>query len=343
MNILLAGGAGYIGSHTCVELLENGQNVIIADNLSNSNVIVLQRIRQITGKNVPFYNVDIRDQTEFNKVFLENDIDCIIHFAGLKAVGESVEQPINYYDNNLNTTLSICNAMERHNVRHLIFSSSATVYSAQNNMPLDESSKTGNCTNPYGWTKLFCEQILCDFARKHNDFSVILLRYFNPVGAHESGLIGEDPSGIPNNLLPFITKTAIGSLKELAVFGNDYCTHDGTGIRDYIHVVDLAKGHVAAIDFGKTHNGVEIFNLSTGKGTSVLDMVNAFQRVNCIHVPYRIDQRRAGDIAQCYANPEKAEKILKWKAKYNIEDIVKHAWNWQKNNPNGYKIKIDEL
>ena len=336
MKILVTGGMGYIGSHTCVELLEQGMDVVIVDNLSNSSPKVLDRIEEITGKRPAFYELDVCDEEALSRVFDENAIDCAIHFAGMKAVGESVALPERYYTNNLGATLTLCRVMAKHQVKKIIFSSSATVYSGDNEMPLRETSKTGTCTNPYGWTKFMGEQILRDIAFADKEWSVVLLRYFNPIGAHISGRIGEDPKGIPNNLMPYISQVAVGRRHHLGVFGNDYDTPDGTGVRDYIHVVDLAKGHVAAIAYANAHTGTEVFNLGTGTGYSVLDMVNAFVRVNNVPVPYEITDRRPGDLAICYADPGKSSRELGWKAEKNLEDMCRDTWNWQKNNPNGY-------
>ena len=336
MTVLLTGGAGYIGSHTAVELLNAGHNVVIADNYANSNPIVAQRITQITGKPVKCYEADAADPAALERVFQENAIDSVIHFAGLKAVGESVRLPLDYYRNNLDSTLALLAAMETHGVRPLIFSSSATVYGKHAALPYREDAETGPCTNPYGWTKLFIEQILRDYAAAHPDFSVVLLRYFNPVGAHESGLMGEDPRDIPNNLMPYIARVAVGTLPYLNVFGNDYPTPDGTGVRDYIHVTDLATGHMAALDYAAAHTGVEVFNLGTGTGYSVLDMVHAFSRACGKDIPYRIAPRRSGDIAACYADVTKAREVLGWSARLDIDDMCRSAWNWQSRNPNGY-------
>ncbi len=336
MKILVTGGAGYIGSHTCVELLNLGHEVVVIDNLCNSNPESLKRVQQITGKTLTFCEGDVRDEALLSKIFTENTIDCVIHFAGLKAVGESVAQPWRYYDNNLNSTLVLTKVMEKFDVKKLIFSSSATVYTAGNEMPLRETSITGNCTNPYGWTKYMTEQILSGMAVADKTWSICLLRYFNPIGAHESGCIGEDPNGTPNNLMPFISQVAVGRREKLSVFGNDYDTHDGTGVRDYIHVVDLAKGHVAAVNYTVNHAGCEVFNLGTGTGYSVLDMVKAFEKVNGVSVPYQITDRRPGDIATCYASPDKSRDALGWSAEKNLEDMCRDTWRWQKNNPKGY-------
>ena len=336
MEVLVTGGAGYIGSHTCVELLNKGYDVIVIDNLSNSNPESLNRVQELTGKTLKFYEGDVRDEALLTKIFKENKPECVIHFAGLKAVGESVEKPWMYYNNNLNSTLVLTKVMEKAGMKRIIFSSSATVYTAGSEMPLKETSPTGGCTNPYGWTKYMTEQILSGMANADKDWSICLLRYFNPIGAHESGRIGEDPRGIPNNLMPYITQVAVGRRPLLNVFGNDYDTPDGTGVRDYIHVVDLAKGHVAAVDYVLGNTGCEVFNLGTGTGYSVLDMVKTFQEVNNVPVPYVIAPRRAGDIATCYANPDKSREVLGWQAEKNLADMCRDSWNWQKNNPQGY-------
>ena len=336
MNILVTGGAGYIGSHTCVELLNSGYGVVVVDNLCNSNPKSLERVETLTGKKVKFYEGDVRDEALLRKIFAENEISAVIHFAGLKAVGESVAQPWRYYDNNLNSTLVLTKVMGEVGVKKIIFSSSATVYSGDNEMPLRETSRTGNCTNPYGWTKYMTEQILSGMAHADPEWSIVLLRYFNPIGAHESGMIGEDPRGIPNNLMPYITQVAVGRREKLSVYGNDYPTHDGTGVRDYIHVVDLAKGHVAAVDYACKHKGCEVFNLGTGVGYSVLDMVNTFRKVNQVELPYVIAPRRPGDIATCYADPTKSREVLGWTAQHTLADMCRDSWNWQKNNPMGY-------
>ena len=336
MNVLVTGGAGYIGSHTCLELLECGYGVVVIDNLCNSNPKSLERVQQLTGKNLRFYEGDVRDEALLQQIFRENEIGCVIHFAGLKAVGESVAKPWEYYDNNLNSTLVLTKVMKQVGMKNIIFSSSATVYSAANQMPLRESSITGSCTNPYGWTKYMTEQILMGIAHAEPDWSICLLRYFNPIGAHASGDIGEDPRGIPNNLMPYITQVAIGRREKLSVYGNDYDTHDGTGVRDYIHVVDLAKGHVAAVRYVLNNKGAEVFNLGTGTGYSVLDMVHTFRQVNGVELPYQIVDRRPGDIATCYADPGKSEKLLGWKAEKNLADMCRDSWNWQSKNPQGY-------
>ena len=336
MNVLVTGGAGYIGSHTCVELIEAGHTPIVIDNLCNSSAKSLDRVREITGTEVKFYEGDVCDEAALEKVLSENAIDCVIHFAGLKAVGESCSIPLRYYENNLGSTMTLCRVMAKHGVKKIVFSSSATVYSGDNEMPLRETSKTGNCTNPYGWTKYMCEQILRDIAKADPEWSVVLLRYFNPVGAHKSGKIGEHPNGIPNNLMPFISQTAIGKREKLSVFGDDYDTHDGTGVRDYIHVVDLAKGHVAAIGHAAENKGEAVFNLGTGTGYSVLDMVKAFETANEIKVPYAIAPRRPGDLATCYADPTKSREVLGWEATMDQTDMCRDTWHWQSNNPNGY-------
>ncbi|MBQ6465031.1 MAG: UDP-glucose 4-epimerase GalE [Oscillospiraceae bacterium] len=336
MNVLVTGGAGYIGSHTCVELLEKGMGVVVIDNLVNSSAKAIERIEQITGKHVDFYENDVRDRAALDRIFEKHKIDCAIHFAGLKAVGESVVMPLEYYDNNLNSTITLCEAMRDHGVRDIVFSSSATVYSGDNEVPLREDSRTGMCTNPYGWTKYMSEQILRDTSKAVEGWSVSLLRYFNPIGAHKSGLIGEDPRGIPNNLMPFIAQVAVGRRDKLHVFGNDYDTLDGTGVRDYIHVVDLARGHVAAIDYMRSHRGENVFNLGTGHGCSVLDMVKTFERVNGVKIPYEIDARRPGDLATVYANTDKSARLLGWKAEYDLEDMCRDTWAWQSKNPMGY-------
>lgn len=337
MKVLLAGGAGYIGSHTCVELINAGHEVVIADNFSNSCPEAVKRVEEITGKKIPLYEADVCDKGAVDRIFAENDLDAVIHFAGLKAVGESVEKPVEYYRNNIDSTLTLLEAMKKYNVNKFIFSSSATVYGTPISVPLVETMPTGSPTNPYGWTKLMMEQILTDTANANPEMSIVILRYFNPIGAHESGRIGEDPNGIPNNLMPYITQVAAGRLKQLGVFGNDYPTHDGTGVRDYIHVVDLAKGHVKAIEYSAEHKGTEIFNLGTGTGYSVLDIVNAFIKANGVDIPYVIKPRRAGDIAECFADATKAKEVLGWVAEKNLEDMCRDSWNWQSNNINGYK------
>lgn len=334
-KVLICGGTGYIGSHTAVELLENGYDIVVVDDLSNSSEESLNRVKQLTGKTFPFYKVDCCDKEALEKVFNENDIDAVIHFAGKKAVGESVRIPLEYYRVNLGSTITLCEVMLEHHVNNIIFSSSATVYSGDNKMPLTEDSRLG-CSNPYGWTKLMNEQILRDTAAANPGFNVVLLRYFNPVGAHPSGLMGEDPSGIPNNLMPFVSQTAIGKREKVSVFGNDYDTKDGTGVRDYLHVVDLAKGHIAALRYELEHGGVETFNLGTGHGYSVLDMIAAFSKACGHQVPYVIADRRPGDLATVYADPSKAKKVLGWEAEKGLDEMCADAWNWQSKNPNGY-------
>ena len=332
-NVLLTGGAGFIGSHTAVELIEVGHRVIIADDLSNSEASVIDRIEQITGTRPEFYQIDAADQEAVDRMFAEEPIDAVIHFAGYKAVGESVSKPLEYYDNNINTALTVLRAMREHQTKTFIFSSSATVYSLAEEVPYTEETGPLGCTNPYGWTKFMIEQILKDACVADPDLSVVLLRYFNPIGAHPSGLIGEKPSGIPNNLMPYVTQVAVGIRPKLNVFGNDYPTPDGTGVRDYIHVVDLAKGHVAALDYSGDHKGCEIFNLGTGKGYSVLELVKSFEEATGVTIPYEITDRRPGDIATCYADTAKAEKVLGWKAEKGIREMCEDAWRWQQNTP----------
>lgn len=336
MSILVAGGTGYIGSHTCIELINAGYEVIIVDNFCNSKPEVLKRIEELSGVKPKFYEVDVLDREALSKVFDENNIEAVINFAGLKAVGESVEKPIEYYNNNITGTLVLCDVMRKYNVKKLVFSSSATVYGMENNVPFNEEMPTANATNPYGSTKLFIEQILKDIFISDNEWSIALLRYFNPIGAHESGRIGEDPNGIPNNLMPYITQVAVGKMEFLRVFGDDYDTPDGTGVRDYIHVVDLAKGHLKAVEKIMDTKGVEAYNLGTGIGYSVLDVVKNFEKASGQKVPYKIMERRPGDIGICYANASKALKELGWKAEKGLEDMCKDSWRWQKNNPKGY-------
>ena len=336
MTILVTGGAGYIGSHTLVELLSAGHSVVVADNLCNASPAALKRVEEITRKSVPFYEVDIRDRAGLSAVLDEWRCDACIHFAGLKAVGESVAKPWEYYENNIGGTLTLLDVLRQHGCKNIIFSSSATVYGDPAQIPITEECPKGICTNPYGWTKWMIEQILTDMHKADKAWNVVLLRYFNPIGAHPSGLIGEDPNGIPNNLMPYITQVAVGRLEKLHVFGNDYDTLDGTGVRDYIHVVDLARGHVAALDAVRNGCGVEVFNLGTGRGYSVLEMVRAFEKVNGVKIPYVIDPRRPGDIAVCYSAPDKALKLLGWLAEYGIEEMVRDSWNWQRKNPKGY-------
>ncbi len=338
MAVLLTGGAGYIGTHTAIEVVKNGYEVVIADNLVNSCPEAVKRAGEICGKELPFYEADVADEKALEKIFSENKIEAVIHFAGLKAVGESVAKPLAYYRNNLDSTLTLLKVMKKYGCREIVFSSSATVYGTPERVPLTEDMPTGrSCTNPYGWTKVFIERILTDAAHADESLSVVLLRYFNPIGAHESGRIGENPNGIPNNLMPYISQVAVGRLSRLRVFGNDYPTPDGTGVRDYIHVVDLAKGHVAALSYAKGHKGVEAFNLGTGIGYSVLDIVKAFEQVNQIEIPYDIVERRPGDIAECYADASKAEKLLGWKAEKDLMDMCRDTYRFQKANPNGYQ------
>lgn len=337
-TILLAGGAGYIGTHTAVELLNAGYDVIVVDNYSNSSPEVINRIKRITGKMIAAYEVDVKDTKALRGIFAEKKIDAVIHFAALKAVGESVQKPILYYRNNIDTTLALLETMEQFDVKNIIFSSSATVYGEDNPVPYLEAMPRGACTNPYGWTKSMMEQIFEDAAKADKELSVILLRYFNPIGAHESGMIGEDPQGIPNNLMPYVTQVAVGKRECLTIFGNDYPTKDGTCTRDYIHVVDLAREHVKAIDFIlKSVKCCEIFNLGTGTPYSVTEIVETFEKVNGVKVNHVYGPRRAGDLPECYANADKALKILGWKTEKTLEDMCRDSWNWQKNNPNGYK------
>ena len=337
MNVLVTGGAGYIGSHACVELLNAGHSVVVVDNLVNANAECLRRVERITGKTLEYHEMDLLNRAALNELFDTHRFDCVLHFAGLKAVGESVQQPLRYYNNNLGTTIHLCQTMAAHGVKKILFSSSATVYSPDNTMPVDESARTGGCTNPYGWTKYMIEKILQGIVTADPEWSVVLLRYFNPIGAHESGLIGENPNGIPNNLMPYITQVAIGRRERLTVFGDDYDTPDGTGVRDYIHVVDLAEGHLCAIRYAQAHTGCEVFNLGTGRGVSVLEMVHTFSEVNNVPVPYVIGPRRAGDLATVYADPAKAKQILGWEAKKTLADMCRDSWRWQTQNPNGYE------
>ena len=337
MNVLVTGGAGYIGSHVCVELLQSGHDVVVIDDFSNSKPEALDAIHEITGKKVKFYEFNVLDEDKTEAVFKENKLDAVIHCAAFKAVGESVVKPIEYYTNNLMTTLIVAKLMKKYHVPSIVFSSSATVYGDPKVVPLTEDCELGQTTNPYGSTKAMMERILTDVQHAVPEMSVTLLRYFNPIGAHESGRIGENPNGIPNNLMPYITQVAAGKLKELHVFGNDYPTPDGTGVRDYIHVVDLAKGHVKALKAIDDKCGIEVYNLGTGIGYSVLDLVKAFEKANGIKIPYVIDQRRAGDVAACYSDPSKAWEKLGWKAELGIEDMCRDSWNWQKNNPNGFE------
>lgn len=341
MNILVTGGVGFIGTHTLVELYKAGHTAVVIDNLSNSNIKALQRVEEMVGEHIPFYQSDISNLADVNYVFTMHKIDAVIHFAGMKAVGESVKMPWKYYNNNINGTLQLLYAMQLNNCYNIIFSSSATVYGEPEHMPITEEFPKGNCTNPYGWTKSMIEQILVDMHTANNKWNVILLRYFNPVGAHPSGKIGENPNGIPNNLMPYITEVAIGKRKELSIFGDDYPTYDGTGVRDYTHVCDLAEAHVCALKAFKGNPGVSIYNIGTGRGYSVLDVANTFMRVNKVYVPYVIKGRRAGDIAECWCDPSKAERELGWKAKHELEDMVRDSWHWQQLNPNGYNDALE--
>ncbi len=337
MSILVTGGAGYIGSHTVVELLNQGEDVVIVDNLVNSSVKSLDGVEQITGKRPKFYECDIRDKAGLDAILEKEDITACIHFAGLKAVGESVAKPWLYYENNINGTLVLLKSMEEHGVKNIVFSSSATVYGDPKEIPITENCPKGEITNPYGQTKSMLEQVLMDIQKADPEWNVVLLRYFNPIGAHESGLIGENPNGIPNNLMPYITQVAVGKREFLGVFGNDYDTVDGTGVRDYIHVVDLAIGHLRALDKIKENPGVAIYNLGTGHGYSVLEVVSNFEKATGVKIPYKIMPRRAGDIATCYASPEKAKKELNWEAKRDIYDMCKDSWKWQSTHPDGFK------
>ena len=337
MKILVTGGAGYIGSHTCVELLNSGYEVVVMDNLYNASAKALDRVQQITGKTLTFYEADMLDQPAMDKIFEAEKPDAVIHFAGYKAVGESVRKPLEYYHNNITGTLTLMGVMDKVGVKNIVFSSSATVYGDPEVIPITEDCPKGQCTNPYGWTKSMLEQILTDIQKADPEWNVVLLRYFNPIGAHKSGLIGENPNGIPNNLMPYITQVAVGKLKELGVFGNDYDTPDGTGVRDYIHVVDLAKGHVKAVKKLEDNSGLSIYNLGTGHGYSVLDIVKNFEEATGVKIPYSIKPRRAGDIATCYCDPSKAERELGWKAEFGIREMCADSWRWQKNNPNGYE------
>ncbi|MBR5587043.1 MAG: UDP-glucose 4-epimerase GalE [Clostridia bacterium] len=334
MNVLVTGGAGFIGSHTCVELLNAGYEIVVMDNFSNSKPASLERVRKITGKDFKFYETDLLDEAGMNRIFDENKIDAVVHFAGLKAVGESVAMPLEYYHNNITGTLILCQAMKAHGVKKIVFSSSATVYGNPASVPITEDFPLST-TNPYGSTKLMIEGILRDLYVSDNEWSIALLRYFNPIGAHESGLIGEDPNGIPNNLMPYIARVAAGRLPQLSVFGGDYPTHDGTGVRDFIHVVDLSLGHLKALEWVAKEKGVDAFNLGTGNGYSVLDMVKAFEKASGKPVNYKITDRRPGDIAMCYANPAKAKEILGWEAKKGIEEMCLDSWRFVDNNPNG--------
>ena len=336
MKILLTGGAGYIGSHTIIELDKAGYSVVVVDNLYNSNPKALERVGEIIGKQIPFYKADIRDAEALTKVFEAEKPDAVIHFAGLKAVGESVSKPLEYYHNNMTGTFILLDVMRNHGCKNIIFSSSATVYGDPAIIPITEACPKGHCTNPYGQTKSMLEEVLMDVQKADNEWNVVILRYFNPIGAHQSGRIGENPNGIPNNLMPYITQVAIGRRPELGVFGDDYDTHDGTGVRDYIHVCDLAAGHVSALKAIQRNCGLGIYNLGTGHGYSVLDVVKAFEKANGVPVKYSIKPRRPGDIATCYCDPTKAKDELGWEAQYGIEEMCSDSWNWQKNNPNGY-------
>lgn len=336
-TILVTGGAGFIGSHACVELIGAGYEVVVVDNLVNSHEKSLDRVEKITGKRPLFFNVDVCDEKALAKVFARNPIDSVIHFAGLKAVGESVAKPLEYFQNNLDASMTLCKVMRKHGVKKLVFSSSATVYSGDNEMPLTEQSKTGNCTNPYGWTKYMGEQIFKALCVADPELSIVLLRYFNPVGAHDSGLIGEDPQGIPNNLMPYVSQVAIGRRDHLTVFGDDYDTPDGTGVRDYIHVVDLARAHVVAVQYAQDHKGCEVFNIGTGRGSSVLEIVRAFEKACGKKIPYVIGPRRAGDLATVYADTSKAGKVLGFTAEYDLDRMCEDAWRWQSLNPKGFE------
>ncbi len=335
-KVLITGGAGYIGSHTAVELLKEGHEVVVYDNLCNSSRESIRRVEELTGKTVAFYEGDVLDEAALEKMLGEEKVDAVIHCAALKAVGESVQKPLEYYHNNITGTLTLLRVMDRVGVKNIVFSSSATVYGDVEVMPITEECPKGQCTNPYGWTKSMMEQIMTDFQKANPEWNVILLRYFNPVGAHESGRIGEDPKGIPNNLMPYIAQVAVGKREKLGVFGDDYDTPDGTGVRDYIHVVDLAIGHVKAVNYILTNPGLDVINLGTGKGYSVLDMVKAFSKACGRDLPYEIKPRRAGDVAICYADPSKAERVLGWKAERGLDEMCQDSWRWQSQNPNGY-------
>ncbi|WHY29245.1 UDP-glucose 4-epimerase GalE [Bacillus wiedmannii] len=337
MAILITGGAGYIGSHTCIELLNNNYKIIVVDNLSNSSIESLNRVKEITGKQFEFYKESVLNREKMNEIFLKNNIEAVIHFAGFKAVGESTTIPLTYYYNNIISTIILCDVMQKHNVKKFIFSSSATVYGIPKTSPITEEFPL-SVTNPYGQTKLMIEQIMRDVAKADDEWSIALLRYFNPFGAHKSGRIGEDPNGIPNNLMPYVTQVAVGKLKELNIFGNDYPTKDGTGVRDYIHVVDLAKGHVKALEKVLETKGIEAYNLGTGKGYSVLEMINAFEEVSGKKIPYKVIGRRPGDVAVCFADVSKAKRELGWEAEYGLEEMCVDSWRWQVNNKNGYQM-----
>lgn len=336
MTILVTGGAGYIGSHAAVELLNKGYQIVVVDNFSNSQSESINRVKELTGKEFPFYQYDLLDREAIESLFEKYQFDAVIHFAGLKAVGESVEIPLKYYHNNITGTLILCEVMKKYNVKKIVFSSSATVYGHPDSVPIDETFPL-SATNPYGRTKLMVEEILQDLYVSDSTWRIALLRYFNPIGAHESGRIGENPSGIPNNLMPYISQVAIGKREYLSVFGNDYDTHDGTGVRDFIHVVDLVKGHINALQYLDENEGVNAFNLGTGTGYSVLDLIESFQSVTSQEIPYKVVERRPGDIGECYANPKKAESLLKWRAEKDLKEMCEDTWRWQKNNPNGYE------
>ena len=336
MSILVTGGAGFIGSHTCVELLNAGYEIVVMDNFYNSKPECLNRIKKITGKDFPFYEADIRDRAALDKIFTENKIEAVIHFAGLKAVGESVHKPLEYYNNNISGTVTLCEAMRDNGCKKIVFSSSATVYGSLNKSPLTEDMQIGGTTNPYGTTKYMIELILQDLYKSDNEWSVVILRYFNPIGAHESGLIGENPNGIPNNLLPYVSQVAVGKLEQVSVFGDDYDTPDGTGVRDYIHVVDLALGHIKAVEKVLDTKELNVYNLGTGKGYSVLEIINAFEKASGKKINYKIVDRRPGDLATCYSDPSKAYKELGWKAQRDLAKMCEDSWRWQKNNPNGF-------
>lgn len=339
MKILLAGGAGYIGSHTAVELLNAGLEIVIVDNYCNSSPVAVKRVEEITGKKVESFEADIKDKAKILDIMKQTKPDCVIHFAGLKAVGESVKLPITYYRNNIDTTITLLECMAETGVKSFVFSSSATVYGEENDIPYVETMRRGSCSNPYGWTKYMMEQILEDAAKADDKLSVVLLRYFNPIGAHESGKIGEDPQGIPNNLMPYIAQVAVGRRDHLTIFGNDYNTKDGTCRRDYIHVMDLANGHLKAVEYAAGNKGVSVFNLGTGQPYSVLEIVNAFEKANGIEIKYEFGPRRDGDLPEFWANADKAEKILNWKTTKTLEDMCRDTWNWQKNNPKGYETE----
>lgn len=336
MSILVTGGAGYIGSHTLIDLLLHGYNLVVIDNLSNSSLESIKRVELITGKTIDFHNIDLRDLEQLNSLFEKNNFECVIHFAGLKSVSESVSEPLKYYDHNLKGSLNLLSAMKQHNVHRLIFSSSATVYGYPERVPLVENCRTGGTTNPYGTSKLFLEQILKDLAAADSSWNIISLRYFNPVGAHPSGLIGEDPSGIPNNLVPYITRVAIGKLEKLSVYGNDYPTKDGTGVRDFIHVQDLATGHTAALKKIEILPGYHVFNLGTGIPHSVLELITCFKKVSHLVIAYEFVERRPGDVGECWSSPALANEVLEWHAKHSLEDMLRDSWNWQLKNPDGY-------